>query len=450
MVLPLSSDDVPDKSVRSGRSAAEDSERSLTLRVYCLDGAETTATGRYALASPVSHRHPRPPDQSRALVHWGAVPDHASVRIAHVIARLNDGGPARVLAALAQGLRAAGHDTAIFAGVTADDEPDLTAALRTAGCAVITIPCLGRRVSLADDVRAWWHLRAALAQWQPDLIHTHTTKAGVLGRLIARSLGVAMLHTFHGHVLRGYFPRWLTPVLAAVERTLAHGCALQALTASQATELRDRWRIGRRWRWRVLPIPVAPASRAAIAPRTVPVVGFLGRLVPIKDGDLWLDTLAEVARRQNVHGVICGDGGERERLQMRAQRLGLTVTFTGFVPTAQALAAMDALLMTSRNEGLPLAAIEAASVAVPVVAPPVGGLSDAIASGLVRGAARNASDLATAVQAALADGADPRAQTQALALAPERLLPRYVAWYEAIYRHHARVRRPVIERHLRQ
>ncbi len=382
----------------------------------------------------------------------GAVPDHEPVRIAHVIARLNDGGPARVLAALVRGLQAAGHDTAIFAGVTAADEPDLTVSLRAAGCTVITIPCLGRRVALADDLRAMRQLRAALAQWQPDLVHTHTAKAGVLGRLVARALGVAMLHTYHGHVLRGYFPRWVTPVVAAVERTLARGCALQALTESQATELRDRWRIGRGWRWRVLPIPVTPAVRTVGTPRTVPVVGFLGRLVPIKDADLWLDTVAVLARRQRVHGVICGDGGERERLQERASRLGLSVTFTGFIPTADALSAMDVLLMTSRNEGLPLAAIEAASVAVPVVAPPVGGLTDAIASGLVRGAVRNAESLATAVQAALSGGPDPRArvQAQAQALAPERLLPRYVACYEAIYRQHARVHRPAAERLLRQ
>lgn len=382
--------------------------------------------------------------RQRALDRWHGGRDHAFVRIAHIIARLNDGGPARVLEVLARGLMAAGHETAIFAGTTGADEPDVTERLRAAGCTVVTIAGLGRRVALGDDLRAWRHLHATVAAWRPDVIHTHTAKAGVLGRLLARRLGVAMMHTFHGHVLRGYFPQWLTPVLVAVERWLARGCALHALTPSQAAELRDRWRIGRGWRWRVLPVPVVPATAVArvAAARSVPVVGFLGRLVPVKDGDLWLEVLAQLAREGPVRGVMCGDGGERARLEARARSLGLEVTFTGFVPTNAALAAMDVLLMTSRNEGLPLAAVEAASAGVPVVAPPVGGLRDAIATGLVRGAARTPRDLAAAVRRALAEGASARARTVAASMAPEHLLPRYVASYELVYRNHARVHRP--------
>lgn len=382
----------------------------------------------------------------RALDRWWEGRDHGPVRIAHIITRLNDGGPARVLDVLVRGLVAAGHETVIFAGTTGADEPDVTERLRATGCTVVTIPGLGRRVALGDDLRAWCHLHTAVAAWRPEIIHTHTAKAGVLGRLLARRLGVAMIHTYHGHVLRGYFPRWITPALVAVERWLARGCALQALTPSQAVELRDRWRIGRAWRWRVLPVPVAPVTRAIPAARTVPVVGFLGRLVPVKDGDLWLDALAHLAHQGPVRGVMCGDGGERVRLEARAQRLGLDVTFTGFVPTATALGAMDVLLMTSRNEGLPLAAIEAASAGVPVVAPAVGGLRDAIGTGLVQGAARTPAALAAAVRTALAEGASARARLVAESLTPEHLLPRYVASYELVYRHHARVHRPVARR----
>ncbi len=360
------------------------------------------------------------------------------MRIAHVIARLNDGGPARVLESLVLGLTAAGHTSVIFAGTTAADEDDLTPRLRAAGCTVVQVEGLGRQVHVRGDLRALGSVGAALRAWRPDIIHTHTAKAGVLGRLVARRLGLPMVHTFHGHVLRGYFSRGVSAAAVMAERWLARGCTLHALTPSQAQELHRHWHIGRPQRWRVVPVPVAPVAVAPHPARAVPVVGFLGRLVPIKDADVWLDTLRELQQRLPIRGIICGDGGERPRLQRRAGELGLDVTFTGFIPVAHALAQMDVLLLTSQNEGLPLAAVEAAGAGIPVVAPPVGGMRDLIAAGMIHGATRRPQALAAAVVQVLQHGADPRAQAAALALAPAVVLPSYVRLYEDVYRHHAR------------
>jgi glycosyltransferase involved in cell wall biosynthesis len=362
------------------------------------------------------------------------------VRIVHIIARLNDGGPARVIAVLARMLQERGHSLLVVAGATTSDEPDLSEQLRAQGIEVLTIPGLGRRVSMVADWQAWWRMRDALRAWKPDVIHTHTAKAGLLGRLAARSLHVPMVHTYHGHVLRGYFSRWISHGLVWIERWLARGSVLHALTWSQARELAQQYGIGTSQRWQVIPIPIAPVVLAPVESRSGKVLGFLGRLVPIKDVDLWLAVFERCARVRNIRGVICGDGGERQRLERIVQARGLDVTFTGFIPAGQALARMDALLISSRNEGLPLVAVEAAGVGIPVVAAAVGGLRDLGRLGVVTAVDRRVDALVEAVLAAL-DGqhASERARRAALACAPDVVCRRYEDLYQRVYADHARV-----------
>ena len=370
-----------------------------------------------------------------------------TVLIAHVIARLNDGGPARVLLALVRAVATHGMRCVVLAGATDAHEPDLAGLLAAEGITVERVPGLGRRLRPADDLRAWRSLVARLRALRPDVVHTHTAKAGALGRLAARELGLPCVHTYHGHVLGGYFGRLPSLAAAACERLAAGTAHHHALTASQHGELAGLHRIGRAARWHVLPIPVAPVTpvaadwHARLRPGVVRI-GFLGRLVPIKDGRLWLDTLAVLARGRAVQGVVCGDGPERAALERHARTVGLEVCFTGFVPAGEALAAFDLLLMTSRNEGLPLAAVEAAGAGVPVVAPSVGGLADLARDGLVRAAPRGAADLAAACVRVL-DGSGLRqtqiaaARAAAARLRPDLLAPRYAALYRAVSRAHA-------------
>lgn len=366
------------------------------------------------------------------------------MHLVHLIARLNDGGPARVIAHLARMMGERGHRVTVLAGRCADDEPDLTGRLRADGVDVETIAGLGRRIAPWSDWQAWSALRARLAALKPDVVHTHTAKAGTLGRLACRNLDLACVHTYHGHVLDGYFGAVGSAVVRWIERSVAGGHLHHALTESQRRDLCDHHHIGRPDRWRVLPIPVEPVTvvhadwhrHLALG---VPVLGFLGRLAPVKDADLWLDALAVLAKNRPIQGLICGDGAERVRLETRAKTLGVPVTFTGFVPAGEALARMDVLLITSRNEGLPVAAVEAGGVlgrpSVPVVAPPVGGLRDLISAGAVLGAARSAVDLAQACAQVLDDPAlrqalSERARAYAAGLLPSGL----AASYEALYR----------------
>ncbi|MBA3686402.1 MAG: glycosyltransferase family 4 protein, partial [Planctomycetes bacterium] len=313
------------------------------------------------------------------------------MHIVHVIARLNDGGPARVIEQLVLALAPLGFRATVLAGATALDEPDLSDRLRAAGVAVETLPALGRKLRLDEDVRAFRQLMRRLRALAPDVVHTHTAKAGAIGRVACRVLGLPCLHTYHGHVLDGYFRPAANAAARLAERICAGTAHHQALTPTQLLDLRERFGVGRHGRWHCLPPPVAPVTRrgaqwhARLQPG-VPVVGLLGRLAPVKDAGLFIDALVELRRRQPVQGVICGDGGERPALEERARQSGVPVVFTGFVPAGEALGAMDVLAITSRNEGLPLVAVEAGSVGVPVVGSAVGGVRDLIRWGAVRGA----------------------------------------------------------------
>jgi len=362
------------------------------------------------------------------------------MHIVHVIARLNDGGPARVVAELALGARETGHRVSVLYGRVAADERDLGPELVARGLEAERVPGLGRAPSPLDDALALGRLRRRLRARAPDLVHTHTAKAGLLGRLAARSLGLPCLHSYHGHVLRRYFAPGMETLLRLVERWVARGSHCHSLTPSLVRELRDGHRVGLPWRWHCLPVPVRPVTPVAAAWQPTGEgalrIGFLGRLAPVKDIALWLHTVARVARGRGVHAVVCGDGSQRAMAETLARRLGLAATFTGTVPAGEALGGIDLLLMSSRNEGLPLSAVEAAGAGIPVVAPRVGGLVDLARDGLVVAARRHPRDLATAV-VDLLDPARRAEQVQrgrqvARRYAPERVVPRYLRLYREL------------------
>ncbi len=352
----------------------------------------------------------------------------------------------RVLAALGHELRRRGHQVIVLHGECAPDEPDRADLLDAAGIERELVPGLGRSLRPSDDLRALWYLWRRLPQLAPDVVHTHTAKAGFLGRAVCTLRRLRCLHTYHGHVLHGYFNHPVEAALEVLERVAACTHHHQALTPTQVMDLSKTHHIGDLRRWHALPIPIPPVRPAPTAPfqaalrRRTLVVGFLGRLVPVKDIDLWLETLAVLSHHRPIQGLVCGDGPMRIHAERRAAELSLSVHFTGFVPASQAFAVMDALLMTSKNEGLPLTAIEAAGAGIPVVAPPVGGLIDCIRWGGVLGAARDPHSLAQAVDRVLVKGPVRNAQILggrrlAAKLTPEALAPAYEALYESLVRH---------------
>ena len=317
------------------------------------------------------------------------------MRIARVLTRLNLGGPARQALASDPRLSARGHELCLFTGRPEPGEGDLTDAFRARGLDVVRVPGLARGVGLGD-LWAARALRRALAAFGPDLVHTHASKAGALGRRAAHALGARTVHTFHGHVLEGYFPPRVSRLIVEHERRAARRTD-RIVAVSHATA-DDLVRLGIVPEDEVVVIPPgielepllalegrSGALRSLLgAGEDVVLFGVVGRLAPIKAPLVALDVFELLAARYPaLQLVFVGDGGERGALE---RRIGASPVLRERVHLAGAradmpavLADLDGLLAPSRSEGLPVALIEAGAAGLPVVATPVGGVPELVA-----------------------------------------------------------------------
>jgi len=259
------------------------------------------------------------------------------------------------------------------------------------------VESLRRETDFLADARAIQTLTRLMRASRPDVVHTHTTTAGGLGRIAARRAKVPVtVHTFHGHVLSGYLSGPQTRALTAAERALAK--RTDALV-SVSTRVRDELLalgIGRPEQWRVVPLGLElgdllrgpaerPASRAALGlPPGGQLVGIVGRLAAIKDHGTFLEMAAKLASaRTDVSFVVAGDGSLREALEAKAKSLlGNRIRFLGWATDLPVLyGALDVVVLTSRNEGTPVALIEAGAAGLPVVATDVGGVAEVVRDG---------------------------------------------------------------------
>jgi glycosyltransferase involved in cell wall biosynthesis len=321
-----------------------------------------------------------------------------SLRVLRVIARLNVGGPARHVTILDRGLRSAGFETLLAHGDVGPGEASLEALIAQTKIPSRRIPGLGRRISPLSDLRAFTSLVALVFQVRPDVVHTHTAKAGTLGRLAAflynvtRSRGrrCLVVHTFHGHVLSGYFGTAASMVVRTIERVqgLVTDCVL-VLSPRQRTDIGDTYRIVDPARIHVLPLGLELESLTALPtplPSSSVVFGFVGRFVPIKNIPLLIAAFAEVhTQLPDSRLLLVGDGEERAAVEAQVAARGLqgVVAFGGWRNDLSALyREIDVLVLTSLNEGTPVAAIEAMAAALPVVATDVGGVADVVEDGV--------------------------------------------------------------------
>jgi glycosyltransferase involved in cell wall biosynthesis len=330
------------------------------------------------------------------------LPEAERVKVLRVIARLNMGGPALHVAYLTAGLRDRGYDTTLVAGTLARGEDSMGFVADELGIDVVKIEELGREISPFRDLLATVRLARVIRRERPQILHTHTAKAGAVGRLAALIAGPArppvIVHTFHGHVLRGYFGPVRTRFFLALERWLAaHTTALIAV----GPQVRDD----------LVALGVAPPERFAVIrlgieleERVRPqddgrvetrrylglpgdrfVVGWVGRMTAVKRTDDVLEAF-RLVREQGVDACLClvGDGPDRERLEQRASELGVIrdTLFLGYQEdVAPYYAAFDALVLPSANEGTPVSVIEALAAGTPVVATRVGGVPDVVREG---------------------------------------------------------------------
>ena len=370
-----------------------------------------------------------------------------SVRVLRIIARMNVGGPAWQSSVLTRGLAGHGYETRLLAGRVDKGEADFVA-LRDPDLPVVDIEGLGRSVRIGGDLRAFVSICREIRRFRPHIVHTHTAKAGVLGRLAAFVNRVPVrVHTFHGHVLHGYFSPPVSRLVRLVERVLARGTtALVAVGERVRDELVEAG-IGQRDRFTAIApgVEEPPAIDREIArqllglPLEVPVVMFVGRLTAIKRPDRLVEAFGMVLERiPEAVLAVAGEGELLEEVRRSVERLGDSVRLLGWQSDVGRLyAAADLVVISSDNEGMPMTLIEAAMAGVPGVTTDVGSASEVVvhgSTGLV--VAPDARDLADAIIVLLVD--DDRRSDMGRAAAEQAIVrfgaARLVADHVALYR----------------
>lgn len=258
----------------------------------------------------------------------------------------------------------------------------------------VVLPTLGREISAFDDLRSFSELRKIIGEFNPHLIHTHTAKAGTLGRLAGISMNaqrvfgrkIRLVHTFHGHVFHSYFSPLKTAVFMKIERFLARFTdRIIVISATQGKDICETYGIAQPSQVQVVPLGFDLSGFGRLGPppaQGIFSVGIIGRLAPVKNHRMLFETVRILKDQGEEHAFnffVVGDGELRETLTREATTLGIekSVVFTGWQKEMpEVYRKLDAVVLTSLNEGTPVSLIEAMAVARPVIATDVGGVRD--------------------------------------------------------------------------
>lgn len=321
------------------------------------------------------------------------------IRVMRIIARLNIGGPSIHVSLLTERLPKDAYETMLVVGTLSSDEGDMSYYATERNVEPVLVPNLRREVSLLQDLRVLGAMRQLIRQYQPDVVHTHTAKAGFIGRLAARLEGVpVVVHTFHGHVFKGYFGAAKSRAFVMMERTAARWAdTIITLTDSLRRELVEEYRITRKGHITVLPLGLDLEKFAAMGrfngefrqeygiPADAPLIGSVGRFVPVKNHRLFINAAKLILEQKpDACFVLVGDGEERAPMEKYVEQLGLSdhFVFCGWVKnTKRVYADLNVKVISSHNEGTPVTLIEALSVGCPVVSTDVGGVRDMLEGG---------------------------------------------------------------------
>ena len=326
------------------------------------------------------------------------------MKILRIIARLNVGGPARHVVWLTKALQDDEFQTTLIAGSVPPGEDDMGYFADENGVRPVYLREMSREIS-PSDTRSLLKLYRLIKAEKPDIIHTHTAKAGTLGRiagsmyrwltwgtLVGRPRRVRMVHTFHGHVFHSYYSPAKTRAFLAIERTLARATdRIVVLSDQQLDEINKKFRVGNLERFAVVPLGIDieqfdsdPSVRQKLraefgVQESDVVVGFVGRLTEIKNISLLLHAAARIRERKDVKFAIVGDGQLRPDLEQKAASLDIgsnTIFLGNRSDISDIYSALDIVALTSLNEGTPLSLIEAMAAGKPVISTGVGGVRD--------------------------------------------------------------------------
>ena len=306
-----------------------------------------------------------------------------------IIARMNVGGPAVQVSGLMRGFDSEEFDHRLYTGFCAADEADYLDTVAK-DVTAIRIPGFGRRVSLGGDVQAFISLVKEIRRFKPHVIHTHTAKAGFIGRLasIISLRSSIRVHTFHGHLLNGYFGSFKRSLVVIAEKTLAvFTHHLLAVGDKVRQDLLEAG-IGSSKKFGLMPpgleigqLPDNIQSKESFGlDVSVLQCAFIGRVTQIKRPDRFLDVVREVmGRGVEIEFFIVGDGELLDMCCERIARENLPVKVLGWQSNIEkVLSAADTVVLTSDNEGTPLSLIQAGMAGLPVVTTRVGSVPEVV------------------------------------------------------------------------
>ena len=325
------------------------------------------------------------------------------IRILRIIARLNIGGPAIQAISLSEHLSMGGYKTLLVSGKVAPHEGDMAYFAEQRGVQPVILPKIGREINPLGDMKSLMDLRRIIKQFKPHIIHTHTAKAGTLGRLaglsfnLIRRSNVKMVHTFHGHIFHSYFGSLRTRLFIQIEKFLSRFTdRIIVISPLQQHDICWRYGIAPPEKVRIIPLGFDLSGfegrddhRKEIRERYIPqedqsvsLVGIIGRLTDVKNHRVLLEAancLKTMGKSERFKFLVVGDGELRQDLITYARELGVlnAFIFAGWQKDMPSIYdALDIVALTSLNEGTPVSLIEAMANAKPVVATDVGGVRD--------------------------------------------------------------------------
>lgn len=326
-------------------------------------------------------------------------------RVLRIHNRLVIGGPAINVTYLTRYMPS-DFETMLVIGGKDDHEQDADHLTKKLGIEPVVVEEMRRDIQPLQDGRAYQKVKKLIEDFRPDVVHTHAAKSGVIGRLAAEACGVPVIvHTFHGHVFHGYFNDWQSRMFVQIERYLAKkSTGIVAISASQKHELTDVYRICPSKKMEVIPLGLdldkfqvnQDDLRAAFRKEyqieeDEIAIGIIGRVVPVKNHALFVAAARKVlaSTQKKLRFIVIGDGDMRQSMETAFSEAGMdyayfpdrpekaTAICTSWITQIEkALAGLDIIALTSKNEGTPVSLIEAQAAGKPVVSTDVGGVRD--------------------------------------------------------------------------